>query len=92
MLERNTATFERLFVEIRAMCTRVAAQSKDVGMAVTVATRNKSADRVCQHQLAVMVQLNAELLRLNGMRHQLNAVLRRWASERRTVSRIAALL
>ena len=61
VVTRHRATVKRLVVEIGAMCTRVAAQSKDVGMVVTVATRNKSADRVCQHQLAVMVQLHAEL-------------------------------
>jgi hypothetical protein len=92
VVTRHMATLERLVVEIRAMCTRVAAQAKDVRMAMTVATRNKSADRVSQHQLAVMNQLNAELQRLNGMCHQLRTVMGRWVSERRTVSRVAALL
>jgi hypothetical protein len=92
MLERNTATFERLFVEIRAMCTRVEAQTKDVRMAITVVEREQAAGRVFQHHLAVIEQLHAELQRLAGMCHQLRTVMDRWGSERRTVGRVAALL
>jgi hypothetical protein len=75
------------------MYTRVTAQLKDVNMAMTVFEREQAAGRVCQaHHLAVAKQLHAEAHRLHGMCHQLIAVMNRWASEMRTVSRAVALL
>ena len=92
VVTRHRATVKRLVVESKAMCTRVTALLKDVNMTITVVEREHAAGRVFQHHLAVAEQLHAEAHRLRGMCHQLNAVMDRWASERRTVSRIAALL
>ena len=92
VLRRYFATFDRLFVEFGAMCTRVDAQTKDVRMAIAVVEREQAAGRVFQHHLAVVNQLNAELQRLAGMCHQLRTVMDRWGSERRTVSRVAAAI